>query len=68
MKDDSNEFEDLSDLVDDIISMVTYGHMYTTNYNGSYKRHSCLQHGDWCWRQAAEHPIEAIKYLLKHRG
>ena len=26
--------------------------------------HSCLREGDWCWKNAFENPIEAIKFIL----
>ena len=34
-------------------------------------RHSCLRHGYWCWKNAIENPIMAIKYIwwrIKHIG
>ena len=28
-------------------------------------RHACLKYGYWCWSNAFQNPVMAIKYLIK---
>lgn len=46
------------------VTVAYYRHIYRTNINGTIRQHKCLQWGAWCWKQAGEHPLTAIKYLL----
>lgn len=51
--------------VDDSTSTTFYRHIYRATYNSDApKRHMCLQWGHWCWKQARENPLDAIKYLI----
>lgn len=41
------------------------------NFDEPKGTHSCLRHGYWCWKNAIENPIMAIKYIwwrIKHIG
>lgn len=60
----SSEFDGLGDFVDDSTNTVYYEHIYRSNYDGTSQKHMCLQWSAWCWKQAREHPIEGIKYLI----
>lgn len=50
--------------VDDSTSVAYYEHIYRTSFMSDYKRHSCMQWGYWCWKQAREYPLDAVKFLL----
>ncbi len=58
--------DDLSNLnVDDGTSVAYYQHIYKSNFMSDYRRHACMQWGHWCWRQAREYPLDAVKFLFK---
>jgi hypothetical protein len=42
-----------------------YRHIYRVNYEGTWRKHMCLQSGAWCWQQSRRHPIEAFQYLIR---
>lgn len=50
-----------------------YNHIYRPYWSGMKRmeltagRHMCLNYGNWCWLQAREHPMEAVKFLLNRR-
>lgn len=58
--------EELEIDVDDTTIIAYYQHIYRTSYDNQYSRHMCMKWGVWCWKQAREHPIDAIKYLSEH--
>lgn len=52
------------------IETLNFEHTYLTKgfdvLNEKAKRtHACLRMGYWCWKNALENPLLAIKYLLK---
>lgn len=53
--------------IDDGYTTANFSHIYRTTYASNYREHMCFQWGSWCWLQAREHPMEAVKYLLKRR-
>lgn len=50
--------------VDDSTSVAYYNHIYRTGWGIGYNRHSCMQWGYWCWKQARRYPLDAIKFLF----
>lgn len=43
--------------------IIYVDHLYSLNWKDDKKEHSCLRFGKWCWRDAIEHPLDALKYL-----
>lgn len=55
----------LDDLdVDNSTQTAYYEHIYRTSFMSDYRRHACMQSGNWCWKQAREYPMDAIRYLF----
>lgn len=53
------------DYIDDGINTLYFEHFRRSTYPEKGKgRHACFEMGYWCWLQAREHPIEAIRFLL----
>lgn len=48
--------------------IVYYQHSYLASaWDLSKRRHYCLKFGDWCWKNALDHPLDLISYLLTSR-
>ena len=48
---------------------VYYTHLYSTKgfdvmSKNQKRRHSCLKFGNWCWKNALEDPLMAIKFIV----
>lgn len=45
----------------------SFAHIYLSSgfSKNAKKTHACLRSGYWCWKNALENPIQAIKYLLR---
>lgn len=58
--------EVLPDLdVDDSTGVAYYQHIYRSTFGKlAPRRHMCMQWGNWCWKQAREYPLDAVKFLL----
>lgn len=55
--------------VDNTTGTAYYQHIYRSTFGGTFQdkvrgQHMCLQWGNWCWKQAREYPLDAIKFLL----
>lgn len=50
--------------VDAITEVAFYEHIYRTSFMSDYRRHACMQSGAWCWKQAREYPLDAIRFLF----
>jgi hypothetical protein len=50
--------------VDDSTGVAYYQHIYSTSFTGDYRRHLCMQWGHWCWKQAREYPLDAVRFLF----
>lgn len=59
-------YKGLSTLVEKSSSagILYFQHIYHTTYDPKGpKRHMCLQHGYWCWKNAYENPKDVIHYI-----
>lgn len=58
---------DFEGLVDNTVHEIAVDHYYNAPYSNlkDRRRHTCLQVGFWCWKQAREEPFRALKFLIK---
>ena len=52
--------------VGDKVDTMYYQHIYSTNFEGTVKRHMCIQWGHFCWKQFRERPLDIFKYHSIH--
>lgn len=51
--------------IDDSTGTLHFQHIYRSTFMAvGQGRHMCMQWGHWCWKQAREYPLDAVKFLF----